>query len=99
MPLLSSSSPPVRRNQSRKGQQILNPKPGPAAAHCEVGICGNRIGPTDRHGKQGSVRQLNRHPVLAPEHLGDDEPKGQPAERMEGMGNPNLLWIDRIMCS
>jgi hypothetical protein len=42
---------------------------------------------------------LERHPVLSPKLLGNDEPERLTAERMEGVGDANLLWIDRIMCS
>jgi hypothetical protein len=42
---------------------------------------------------------MNRYPIFAPEHLGNNKPKGLAAKWMEGMNDPNLLRIEGITCS
>jgi len=41
---------------------------------------------------------LERHPLLTPELLGDDEPERPTSEGMKCVRDPNLQWISGTDC-
>ncbi len=82
-----------------EGKEVFCPEPGPASAHCLIGIGGKEVCPAHGHRMKGAIGKLDGHPVFSPEALGNDEAKGVPPEGVEGMGDTNLSLISCTTCS
>ena len=90
----SSGQPPTHEIGER--QQIVHAKVGAAAPDGENRIRRQPISPPDRERSERPVRPLDRDARFAPQLLGDDQRQPSAVERMEGMRDLNLWWIDGI---